>query len=246
MAAALACGPGAVLSHRSAAALLGLSPDGRAVVDVTIPRGGARARPAIRIHRSGTLEAKDVASVEGIPCTSVARTLLDLAEDGDRRRLQRAVEQAEVLRVFDGREIDDVLARASGRTGAPLLRAVAAEFDPLTTLTRSELEKRVLDLCKRAGLPQPEVNAWLVLDGGHAFEVDFLWRDRRLVVEADSRRFHLTPQAFEKDRRRDQLLLIHGWRVARCTWRQVVSRADELGDTLAALCRAQASNEAVS
>jgi predicted transcriptional regulator of viral defense system len=102
MAAVLACGPRAVLSHRSAAALHGLRPDNRAKSDVTLPGSSVRPRPGIEVHRSSTLSEHDVTTVDGIPCTSVARTLVDLGDDVDRPGVERAVGQAEVLGVFDG------------------------------------------------------------------------------------------------------------------------------------------------
>jgi very-short-patch-repair endonuclease len=235
MAAVLACGTGAVLSHRSSADLWNLRPSSRRMTDVTTPHRGRWSRPRIEVHRVRALDPRDVACVEGIPCTNVARTLLDLAETVDRRGVERAMEQAEILRLFDGHEAADVLSRAHGRRGAPVLHGVVADFDPAMTLTRSELERLFFTLCKEARVSRPEVNARLVLDENHAFTVDFLWRDRRLVVEVDSRRYHLTRQAFESDRRRDQLLLVHGWRPARCTWRQVVWRPGEIRAMLAAL-----------
>ena len=126
MDAVLACGPGAVLSHRSAADLLGLRPCARAVVELTVPGQRGRRLTGIDAHCSRTLVAADVVTVRGIPCTSVARTLLDLADVVDRRALERAIEQAERLGVFDGRLLRDAPGRANGRRGAPVLRAILA------------------------------------------------------------------------------------------------------------------------
>lgn len=209
MAAVLACGSGAVLSHRSAAALWGLRPDNRAVIDVTIPRPGTRERPGIDIHRSRCLLRRDSDFVDGIPCTSLARTLLDLAETVNRRALERAIDRAEVLRLFDMRAVDDVLARADGRRGAPLLRSVLSEHEAASTLTETELEELLLAICRAAGLPAPEVNVWIALSG-EEFKVDFLWRRQRLIVETDGRGAHTTRQAFERDRERDQRLMVAG------------------------------------
>ena len=142
MAAVLACGPGAVLSHRSAACLWELRPTSRSRVEVTTPGQSGRSRPPIQIHRSRRLAADDVTATQGIPITTVARTLLDLAEVADRRALERAVERAESLRVFDPRALHDVLARADGRRGAPALQEVLVDYDNASGLTRSELELR--------------------------------------------------------------------------------------------------------
>jgi hypothetical protein len=229
MAAVLACEPDALASHRSAAALLGLHRSARANIDVTVRRRTGRTRPGIDVHRAGGLRASDVTSVDGIRCTTVARTLLDLADVLHRRALERACDQAEVLRLFDGRALEDVLSSAVGRRGAPVLRAILSDQARDPTLTRSELEERFLAVCARAGVPRPRVNAWIELDGG-GVEVDFLWREQRLIVEADA-----TSRAFERDRRRDQRLLMVGWRVIRCTWRQVTQGSDEVARTLRTL-----------
>lgn len=234
MAAVLACGLDALLSHRSVAAHYGIRPDHRATIDVTTPRPGGRARPGIDVHRSRSLTAADITVVDGVPCTSLARTLLDLAEVLDRRGLQRAIERAEVLRLFDMRAVDDVLARANGRRAAPLLRSVLAEHAPASTLTESELEELLLAICRSVGLPAPEANAWVLLDC-EQFKVDFLWRKQRLIVETDGRAVHGTRQAFERDRRRDQLLTVAGWRVVRFTWRQLTREPDSVARTLRAL-----------
>jgi hypothetical protein len=248
MAAVLACGEGARLSHRSAAALQGLRPDNRPVSDVTVPRGSARSRPGIHVHRSATLTDADATTCDGIPCTSVARTLLDLAEVVDRRGLERAIEQAEIQRVFDLRAVEDVLARAHGRQGgrrrgAALLRAVLADLGE-PTLTASELEERFLAICRDAGLPTPEVNAWLDIDDEPAIKADFLWRRERLVVETDGFGSHGTRQAFERDRRRDQRLRLAGYAPVRFTRRQIVREPERVGRTTAALCAGLAIDRA--
>jgi predicted transcriptional regulator of viral defense system len=237
MAAVLAYGPTAVLSHRSAAALHGLRPDNRPKADITLPGPSARPRPGIDVHRSATLQAADVTTVDGIPCTSVARTLLDLADVVDRRGVERAVDQAEVQRVFDLRAVNEVLSRAAGRRGAGVLRQVLAEYDG-PTLTHSELEERFHEICRRAGVPKPEVNAWIPLDGG-AVKADFLWRAERLIVETDGWATHGTRRSFEDDRRRDRRLRLAGWDVVRFTWRDVEREPEETADVLARLCAAR-------
>jgi predicted transcriptional regulator of viral defense system len=231
MAAALACGPDAVVSHRSAAGLHGIRPDNRAKTDISLPSPSARPRPGIDVHRSTTLQPADVTNVDGIPCTTVARTLLDLADVVDRRGVERAVDQAEVLRIFDLRAVEEVLSRAAGRRGAGVLRRVLAEYDG-PALTDRELEERFFAICRAAGVPKPEVNQWVVPDE-RAVKVDFLWRSERLVVETDGWGSHGTRQAFESDRGRDRRLQLAGWVVVRFTWRDVEREPGEVGSVLA-------------
>jgi predicted transcriptional regulator of viral defense system len=236
MAAVLACGPEAVLSHRSAAALWGIRRDGRNRIDVTAPGRRGRHPEGIDAHRHGSLRAPDIAEVERIPCTSVARTLLDMAAVVTMRELRNAVTQAEVQRIFDLGEVEELLGRSRGRRGVARMRLVIAEYDPREEMAREELERRFLALCKECGLPMPEVNPPLLLEGV-PIEPDFLWRDARLIVETDGRRTHGTPTAFERDRRRDQHLKRTGWEVIRCTWRQVLDDPDDLRATVRTLLR---------
>jgi very-short-patch-repair endonuclease/predicted transcriptional regulator of viral defense system len=235
MAAAFACGPGAVLSHRSAAALWDLRQTDRALIDVTAPT--RRSRRGIDVHGSRTLQPADVTTVNGIPCTTVARTLLDLAEVVDRRGLERAYERAEILRMLDTRAVQEVLDRAAGRRGAAMLQSILGDNSLGDAITRSELEERFLAICKSSRLPRPRVNAYIDLYGG-GVEVDFLWRRERLIVETDGHASHGTRAAFERDRARDRRLTIAGWRVVRFTWRQVVRERDEVASTLALLLAA--------
>ncbi|MGH2919594.1 MAG: DUF559 domain-containing protein [Solirubrobacteraceae bacterium] len=238
-AAVLACGPGAVLSHRSAAALWGLRPDNRAVIDVTSRRRRGRQRTGITAHQ-GRLLARDIDAIDGIRCTSLARTLLDLAEVLERRGLERAIDRAEQLRLLDMHAINDVLDRANGRRGAPLLRAVLARHYAASTLTQSELEERFLLICLTAAVRAPEVNAWIALPGNTGYRADFLWRSLRLIVEVDGHETHGTRLAFEEDRRRDQRLTLAGYRVVRFTWRQVTEEPERVAHTLRRLLSAAA------
>jgi hypothetical protein len=182
-----------------------------------------------------TLGPRDVTTVDGIPCTAVARTLLDLAEGVDRRALERACDRAEQLRLVDWRDVTDVLERAKGRHGAHSLKAVVETHDIGRSLTRSELEERFLALCADAGIERPEVNAWIPLDEGDGLEADFLWRRGRLIVETDGYGAHGTRAAFERDRRRDRRLTVAGWRVVRCSRRQVLAEPEELAAALTTL-----------
>jgi predicted transcriptional regulator of viral defense system len=233
MAAVLACGKSAALSHRSAASLLDLRPSTRLVVDVTVSGRRVRSRAGIQAHIA-TLINRDVGRVDRIPCTSVGRTLVDMAGVVDAQGLDRAIERAELLRVFDLAEIDDLLDRAEGHRGASKLRQALALYLPDHHLTRSELERRFLGLCESHSLPSPVTNGRITV-GGDNLEVDFHWPAQRLVVETDGHRTHSTHAAFERDRRRDQMLTAAGWRVLRFTWHQLARRPGEVAETVRAL-----------
>ena len=215
-AAVLACGPRAVLSHQSSAALLGFRPEWHGMPHVTAPT--SHTHEGIVIHRSRTLDERDVIRRYGIPMTAAARTLLDLAEALPPRQLQTAVNEAEVLRLTTHEELRALLARSPGRRGAKHLGPIVAEAP---RFTRSELERDFLSLVGSLGLPHPETNTRI----GDK-EVDFVWRDRRLVVEVDGFAFHRTRHAFERDRARDAQLTARGWRVVRFTYRQIQDRDD--------------------
>ena len=167
--------------------------------------------------------------MDGIPCTTVARTALDLAEVLDRRGVENFVNAAEVNRVFDLREFEDVLAHAEGRRGAPVLRAMLAKLGGEPTITESKLAELFYVLCERAALERPQTEVWLDLgDGGPPVRADFLWPTHRLIVETDGRGVHATRRAFEQDRRRDQRLLEAGYRVVRFTWRQITEEPERV------------------
>lgn len=231
MAAALACGGDAVVSHRSAAHLWGLRQDHRGTIDVTAPRRRGRSPVDIDAHRDGSLRSVDRTLVLGIPCTSVARTLLDLAGIVSARELQNAITQAEIQRLFDLKALRELIDRSRGRRGVARLRLAISLHDPRDERAREGLERRFLALCRNAGLPSPEVNCPLAVDGVQ-MEADFLWRDAGLIVETDDRYSHHTITAFEGDRERDQRLKAAGWQVIRCTWRQVTGRSATLVSTL--------------
>jgi predicted transcriptional regulator of viral defense system len=235
MAAVLACGDGAALSHRSAACHLGLRDDNRATIDVTSPNRRGRNIDGITAHSGATLLPRDVETVDGIPCTTLARTLLDFAEHASKRELERAIDRAEILRVLDMRPIDDVLQRANGRRGAAALRAVLSEMQLGATISRGELEELFLQICRTVGRPPDGVNVWIPYPNGGGAEADFLWRKERLIIEVDGRDVHTTHHAFEHDRRRDQCLTLLGWRVIRFTWRQVEHEPAVVAATLQAL-----------
>lgn len=235
-AAVLAAGDGAVLSHFSAAALLGLRPSTRTKIDVTIPGRSRRSIPGVNVHRSTTLSDADRTAVKRIPTTTTARIILDLAAHLDRRGLEKLLDQAEILGLFNLRAINDQLDRNPYAPGAGKLRQARAEHHAATTVTRSELEERFLALVRTAGLPLPELNTYVVLpDDGPAIEADFLWREQRLIVEVDGFATHGTRIAFERDRLRDQRAAAAGWRVIRVTWRQLTSEGERVAALLTSL-----------
>jgi len=235
MAAVLACGPDAVLSHRSAAYLWGLIERPAGQIDVTAPNRRGRSPAGVAAHRDGSLRPVDRTTRYGIPCTSVARALLDYAGVVPEWELRKAVAQAEVLGVLDRGEMRSLLRRCRGRRGVARLRLIVDTLHPQTRRTRGELERRFLAMCITAGLPQPEVNVWLDVLGGDPLQADFLWREARLIVEADSRGFHDTASAFEQDRKREQRFQAGGWRVSRCTWNQVEREPRRLAGTIRSL-----------
>lgn len=235
MAAVLACGPDAVLSHRSAAYLWGLVDEWPDPIDVTAPNRRGRSPDGVAAHRDGSLQPIDKTTLHGIPITSVARTLLDYAGATSERELRKAVAQAEVGGILDPAAMRSVLRRGRGRRGVARLRLIIETLHPQTKRSRSELERLFLTMCVVARLPQPEVNIWLEVPGGDPLQADFLWRDARLIVEADSREYHDTPTAFEEDRKREQRFQLAAWRVSRCTWAQVEREPRRLATTIRAL-----------
>jgi hypothetical protein len=239
MAAVLACGPGAVLSHRSAALLRGIRREERKgePVHVIAPNRRGRSPAGIVAHRDGTLRPQDRTRWKGIPVTTVERTLVDLAGSEPIEALREAVGQAEQLRALNRDRLRALLRHCRGRRGVARLRLVLDEVRSPANRTRSELERLFLRMCDRTGMSEPAVNALIEVEDD-LLEVDFVWPAARFAVEADSRRHHDTDTAFQTDRRRDQQLQLAGWRIARCTWEQVEREPRALGRRLRAL-RAQ-------
>lgn len=224
LAAVLAVGPGAVLSHRDAAALHGLRPPGdhaRWEVTTTLR---SRSTDRIRVFRTAALDAHDTATVEGIPVTSVARTLVDLAGTIPRRQLAKALSEAERQHVFDLRAIERAMAATARRNGRGHA-ALSAALEELRTIgariTRSELEDRFLALLDAHDLPRPRTNY-----GVEGMEVDVCWPHQRLVVELDGWGAHATRRAFQEDRERGNALELAGWRLLRFTWTDVTRTPD--------------------
>ena len=232
LAAVLACGEGAVLSHVSAAVHWGLLTYDAPQPHVTAPASRAGVR-GIRLHRTRSLDARETTTHRGIPITTLARTLLDLAATAPRSRLEHALGQALRNELYDQRAIGDVLERHHGRRGVKALRTATAD-DP--AFTRGELERRFRALCRRAGLPQPLSNHVVADADNHPHEVDFFFPAHRLVVEIDGWRDHGTRVAFERDRAKDAALVAAGYAVLRFTKRQIAEDPDTVADRVRAGC----------
>jgi very-short-patch-repair endonuclease len=223
MAAVLAAGPGAVLSHLAAAILWRIRDGSPPRVDVTVP-ANRRARAELTIHR-GTLAADEVTVHRGIAVTNPARTLLDLAEQLRPHQLERAVHEAEYLRLTSPLSLDDLLTRHRGRSGTAALRVIVDRGRLGQDRTRNDFEAAFLRLLDRHGLPRPRTNEHVA---GH--EVDAVWPYAKLIVELDGRQAHQTTRAFKADRARDRDPQTRGYRVLRITSRQL----DEGGRGIAA------------
>ncbi len=207
MAAVLACGEGAALSHQTAPAVWDLRRVGSGPIHVTVPGDpGRKKRDGIRVHRSVTLTERDVTRVRGLPVTTVARTIIDLSRTLNPDELEELVHRADDRGLVDFRDL-----RAAR---SPSLQAVLRTFE--TAPTRSALERRFLRLCREHGVERPEVN--VLIEG---YLVDFVWRDRKLIVEVDGYEHHRSRRKFESDRERDVVLSTRGWRTRRFTWWQL-------------------------
>ena len=224
MAAVLALGDGALLTHYPAAVLWGLRPPAPLPMEVTVIDRDARGPDGIKVHRVAGLDPTDAARRDGVPVTSPARTLLDLAATVNTRDLNRAADEARVHRLVTDLSLNEQFQRYPHHRGTAALRQVI-QTEP--ALTRSEAERKFLELIRAARLPEPETNARV-----GRWEVDFVWRAERLVVEVDGYAFHSSRSSFERDRRRDADLAAIGIRVMRATWRQITSEREALAVTL--------------
>lgn len=167
------------------------------------------------------LASADVTVDDGVPCTVPMRTLLDLAGTIDARELNRAIARSEELRVFDLAAVEQMLARTRNQPGRAALASAVAAFDASSAATRSGAERRFLLAVRGARLPQPSVNVWIPLPEGGGYRPDFLWQERRLIVEIDGRSYHARRAAFEHDRRRDRRLRLLGYETVRYAAREV-------------------------
>jgi very-short-patch-repair endonuclease len=220
MAAVLACGPGAVLSHRSAARLWNLQTDGAKIEVTSASRGRRRKRGPILVHETRELPSQDRGTIDGIPVSSLARTLVDLAAVVNPDRLGRAWEEADRMRKLDVRAVEEVLARSRGRKGTKHIRALIAERR-VATDTREGMERDLADAIRKARLPTPAFN--VLVEG---YLVDAVWFERRLVVELDSYAFHDgTRKSFDHERERHTAPQLKGWTVVRLTSSQMPEAA---------------------
>ncbi len=159
--------------------------------------------------------------VDGIPVTTVPRTIFDLAARGGRRQVERSLHEAEVRQLTDHLSVPDLLDRYPRHAGAPLLRELL-DLGPAAGFTDNDMEAAFADLIERHRLPRPRFNADLVVDGRH-FRPDCVWDEHRVVVELDGRAVHRTRKAFDADRERDRIFVANGWRVVRLTDRQLTT-----------------------
>jgi very-short-patch-repair endonuclease len=225
LAAVLAAGPGAVLSHRSAAALWGIRNGTSATVEVTAPR--QCRRPGIRAHHL-VLPPDEVTTERGIPVTNPARTLFDLAAVVSPQQLRHALNEAEIRRLSSPLPLDALIARHPRRKGTTTLNsALADQRQTGEAITKSAFEQAFLDFLDAHALPRPKTNHPL-----GPYHPDALWPNERLIVELDSYAVHTTRQAFENDRIRDRDLQANGYRVLRITWRQLTTNPDALAAEL--------------
>lgn len=229
MAGVLAAGPGAALSYRSAGALWIIRPSARGRIEVSVPRH-RRSTPRLEVHVV-EMEPDEVTVEDGIPVTTPARTLLDLAAVLTLGDLEHAFNQAEYRRLTSPTSLDDLLARYPRRRGTANARRVIENHRKNgETVARSVLERELIAVVDGYDLPRPEINRMTT----HG-ELDARWPEQRLVVECDGWAAHGTRKAFEEDRARDRALQVAGWRVVRITWRKLTTERDTIARQLRAL-----------
>ncbi len=233
-AALLAVGKRGVLSHRTAAALWELcDPPSDGVVDVSVIATSARPRDGVRIHLISPLDAKDRRERSGLRVTSPARTVIDFATEVASRELEHATGESVARRLMNDEQLTDALDRApANHPGAARLRARMNDDPALLLHTQSVAERIAYPLILKAGLPRPRLNQYV-----EGLKVDLHWPQHKLIVEVDGFQFHSSRQAFEEDRRRDQILTAAGYTVIRITWLQLT---DEPYRVIAAIAQALA------
>jgi hypothetical protein len=224
MAAVIACGQGAVLSHLDAAALWEIYKSKG--VRIHVLASWNRRVTGLWIHRARRLHPEDVTVHEGIPVTTVARTLVDLTDVLGRDRVLRAMREAEYLGLLDPDTLNAAVKRAHGRRNVKALKNAIAIHNP-GQIVRDELEHRFLELIRPVGIPAPETNV-KVRTKRRTYTVDCLWRDQGVAVELDGRAAHVRASAFEEDRERDAALSAIGLRPVRFTWQRVRHHGDEV------------------
>ena len=233
LAAVLASGTGAVLSHLDAAVLWGVYDRTGAKIHVTTAHRSRKGSGDIRLHRVRHLDAEQVTVVNRIPVTTVARMLVDLTDVLGRERLTRIIREAAYRGLLDLDQLDAAITRAHGRRSLPTLRAAVQAHRP-STIIRSELEHRFLELCRTANLPQPDTNVPALVNG-KSIRHDCLWPTQGVVVELDGTAAHDRSDAFESDRARDAAVAAAGLRTLRYTWKRISEDADAVAAELRAV-----------
>jgi very-short-patch-repair endonuclease len=233
MAAVLAGGEQAILSHVSAARLWGLPIGPTTPIHVTAPSQRSSAASDVVFHR-GSIPPDEVSEIQGIPVTTTARTLLDLGSCIPLHRLRGLVDEAEYRQLTDVVPLSMLVDRYPGRRGLTAVRAVLAEGIDGSSQTREELEARFREFLIERDIPRPRFNQPMTI-GTLRIVADCVWIDQRVIVELDGAAAHSRRANFEADRKRDRRLLVAGWRPTRVTWRQLAHGADELERELRAL-----------
>ena len=228
MAAVLSCGPEAVLSHTSAAALWEIRPDHSGPIELSVPAHVFPRRPGVVAHRRATLREADVTQRHGVPVTTPACTLIDIATRLERSQLEAAIGEADKRDLMDPEALRCALTHFTGRPGVAAVRATLDQ--PTFALTDSELERRFLPIARKAGLPRPRTGQRV-----NGFKVDFYWPDLHLVVETDGLRYHRTAAQQTRDRIRDQTHAAAGLTPVRFTHAQVALQPDYVLATLSAV-----------
>ncbi len=234
-AALLACGERAFLSHLTSGALWGLIPDPPKEPNVSLLNGEGWPRIGICVHRVAAVDPRELRRKDGLPLSSPARALIEIAATAAKDELEQGFDQAFARKLVFARELRAVLACHPGSRGSARLRALLDEGEN-HGMTRSWGERRLRALLRKVGLVQPEANAQI-----GPYVVDFVWRELRLIVEFDGFDFHNGRQMFESDRERDAALKAAGWEVIRFTWRQLQYQPElvmfRLGQIMAAVSR---------
>lgn len=229
---------GGVVSHGSAADLWQLARFRLRPVHVSTT-GAGRSRSGITAHHSSSLTDFEITERNRIPCTSVARTLLDLAATEHPAKLEKAIREAEYQRLLNLNEVNRLLELRFSRKGTGILADLLHSLTQDPDRTRTELERRFARLCADAGIAAPRFNEPLTLLDGSEVVVDALWRRPRVIAELDGRAAHATMTAFERDRHRDAQHTASGWRVLRFTWRQVADHPETVADLIKRVIKPQ-------
>lgn len=205
-AAVLSCGPRACACHLTGAGIQNLQHDGRVLIDLAVPSPTGRGEGGLVTHSAGRLRPRDIDVVDGIPVTSVARTLLDCAAVVGRRGTERLIQKAEWNGSFDLHAVRDLLCHVPGHRGAATLLAAIGDAAGARGATASGYEDNLLVALRAAGAREPECNPPIALGDGEYAYPDFLWRYERLAVELDPRSTHDRTASYRSDRQRDRAL----------------------------------------